>query len=310
MVTTRRNVPKTRGLVVSVQLQGLMDIAPLERRKHGNKEGKEKFQNIIGVLKKSRKRMTRMRQRQSDFCRKGLAKRKMTGKQILIEKQLASAFNKDHEDDYFDSKFRKRWSSGNPWKVKLLTDQSWDEAQPLPNHIEEQEASPAFKSEEARESKFSVLVNQKDNVSPSHWCSAVASRSWKTRGRKKRIEEDTPRHAQWQSPSPRRWNEKQRSTFQARKLKEIINHKTGNLRKVNLVRSLQTDFDKVPFVKKNITGPLGLSGQNRDLNGNLEIKKNHFESLVERVKSSLDSPKEEESINGDCEEYFSDIDFE
>ena len=230
MVTTRRNVPKTRGPVVSVQLQGLMDIAPLERRKHGNKEGKGGFQNIIGVLKKSRKRMTRTGQRPSDFSRKGLAKRKITGKQMLIEKQLASAFNKDHEDDYFDTNLRKRWSSGNPWKVKLLTDQSWDEAQPLPNHAEEQEASPAFKSEEARESKFSVLVNQKDSVSPSHWCSAVASRSWKTRGRKKRIEEDTPRHAQWQSPSPRRWNEKQRSTFQARKLKEIINHKTGNLR--------------------------------------------------------------------------------
>ena len=42
MVTTRRNVPKTRGLVVSVQLQGLMDIAPLERRKHKIKEGKGK----------------------------------------------------------------------------------------------------------------------------------------------------------------------------------------------------------------------------------------------------------------------------
>ena len=306
MVTTRRNVPKTRGPVVSVQLQGLMDIAPLERRKHGNKEGKGGFQNIIGVLKKSRKRMTRTGQRASDFCRKGLAKRKMTGKQILIEKQLASAFNKDHEDDYFDTKFRKRWSPGYPWKVKLLTDQSWDEAQPLPNHAEEQEDSPAFKSEEARESKFPVLVDQKDSVSPSHWCSAVASLSWKTKGRKKGIEDDTPRHAQWQSPSPRRWNEKQQSIFQARKLKEIINHKTG-MRKVNLVRSLQLDFDKVLTVKKNTTGPLGPSGQNRDVNGNFETKKNHFEPLVESVRSCWFSPKEEESLDSDCEEYFSDI---
>ena len=306
MVTTRRNVPKTRGPVVSVQLQGLMDIAPLERRKHGNKEGKGGFQNIIGVLKKSRKRMTRTGQRPSDFCRKGLAKRKMTGKQILIEKQLASAFNKDHEDDYFDTKFRKRWSPGYPWKVKLLTDQSWDEAQPLPNHAEEQEDSPAFKSEEARESKFPVLVDQKDSVSPSHWCSAVASLSWKTKGRKKGIEDDTPRHAQWQSPSPRRWNEKQQSIFQARKLKEIINHKTG-MRKVNLVRSLQLDFDKVLTVKKNTTGPLGPSGQNRDVNGNFETKKNHFEPLVESVRSCWFSPKEEESLDSDCEEYFSDI---
>ena len=307
MVTTRRNVPKTKGLVVSVQLQGLMDIAPLERKKHGIKEGKGGFQNIIGVLKKSRRRITRMGQRPSGFYRKGLAKRKMTGKQMLIEKQLASAFNKDHEDDYFDTKLRKSWGSGNLWKVKLLTDQSWDEAQPLPNHAEEQETSPAFKSEEARESKFPVLVDQKESVSPSHWCSAVASFSWKTRGRKKRIEEDTPRHARWQSPSPRRWNEKQQSTFQARKLKEIINHKKGNLRKINLVRSLQLDFDKVPTVKKNTTGPLGPSGQNRDANGNFEIKKNHFEPLVELVRSCLDSPKEEESLTSDCEEYFSDI---
>ena len=88
MVTTRRNVPKTKGLVISVQLQGLMDIAPLESRKHGNKEGKRKFQNIIGALKKSRRRMTRMGQRPSDFCRKGLAKRKITGKQILINSWL------------------------------------------------------------------------------------------------------------------------------------------------------------------------------------------------------------------------------
>jgi len=306
MVTTRRNVPKTRGLVVSVQLQGLMDIAPLERRKHGNKEGKGGLQNIIGVLRKSRRRTTRMGQRPPDLYRKGLAKRKMTGKQMLIEKQLASAFNKDHEDDYFDTNFRKRWGCGNLCKVKLLTDQSWDEAQPLPNHAEEQETSPAFKSEEARESKFSVLVDQKDSVSPSHWCSAVASFSWETRGRKKGIEEDTPRHAQWQSPSPRRWNEKQRSTFQARKLKEIIHHKTG-MRKVNLVRALQMDFDKEPIVKKNTTGPLDSSGQNRDVNGNIKIKKNHFESLVEKVRSSLDRPKEEESLNSDCEEYFSDI---
>ena len=74
MVTTRRNLPKRKGLVVSVQLQELMDIAPLERKKHGNKEGKGGFQNIIGVLKKSRRRMTRMGQRPSDLYREGFAK--------------------------------------------------------------------------------------------------------------------------------------------------------------------------------------------------------------------------------------------
>ena len=343
MVNTRRNASKGSGLVVSVQLEGLMDIVRLGRRKLVKIACREyvKQYNVKFRVKSSRKQRSKEGLLKCSWGGRALKLR--TAKQL---KSFATQFNEGYEDDYFTSKLRSRRNHGKLWKGRLLADEesSADEADEYEDEADGEEKllkqtsvgqtlsgtakCRAFENAAEEETKGETLeedaVHKKameqhyevkeqvdviktlGSVSPSHWCSAVAS--YTLNSAKKRLQ-DTPKKAEWRSPSPSLLTEKQHAAFQARKLKEI-NSRKGKSRKKNLVKCLQKDFAKEVFVKKDdfakeesvkkeSTGFLGPA------QGNFRKTGLDFVKLLSQT-NCVAKQKEEECSESESEEYFSD----
>ena len=334
MVKTRQNAPKRRGLVVSVQLQGLLDIVRMEKKKPVDIACREyvKQFNVKFQVKSSRKQRGRC-------CLGGKgAKLRRAAKQGMHNKVLASS--EGHEDDYFATKLRSRWKFGRFWKGRLLADEESSSDEEEEGDIFSKPTSMGQSLKETVESKpFEILgveestaydmgktleedgVQRKamgkhfevkgpvkvtenlGNVSPSPWCCAVAS--YTSKASRARMH-GTPKL--WRSPSPSLVTEKQHAAFQSRKLKEI-NSRIGKSRKTNLVKCLQKDFDEEVFVKKE------------DFASDVSVKKcsigflasadncmetgRGFGALLAQINCAI-KQKEGDCSESECEEYFSD----
>jgi len=324
MVKTRQNAPKRRGLVVSVQLQGLMDIIWMEKKKPVN----------IACRKYVKQFNVKF---QGQSSRKQRGKCCLGGKGVKLRQAAKHNFSEGDEDDYFATKLRSRRKFDRFWKGRLLADEesSADEAEegdifskltslketveckPFENPaVEESAACDMGKTLEedgvqrkAMAKHFEVkgpvkVAKNLGNVSPSPWCCAVASytsKAYKTRMH------GTPKL--WRSPSPSLLTEKQHAAFQSRKLKEI-NSRKGKSRKTNLVKCLQKDFAKEVFVKKDDfasevsvkkcgIGFLGFAD-------NCMETRRGFGALLAQINCDS-KQKEGDCSESDCEEeYFSD----
>jgi len=323
-----------------------MDIVRLGRRKLVYSACREyvKQYNVKFTVKESRRKQRGERGLlKCSFGGKALKLR--TVKQM---KHFASKYDEGHEDDYFTTRLRSRRKHGKLWQGRLLADEesSADEADEDEDEADGEEKllkqtsvgqtlrgsvkCQAFENAAEEETKGKTKTLEEDavqkkammqhyevkehvevtktsgSVSPSHWCSAVASYTLKSS--KKRLQ-DTPKKAEWRSPSPSLLTEKQHAAFQARKLKEI-NSRKGKLRKKNLVKCLQKDFAKEVFVKKDdfskevsvkkeSTGFLGPA------QGNFRKTRLDFVKLLSQT-NCVAKQKEEECSESESEEYFSD----
>ena len=121
--------------MVSVQLQGLMDIVRMGKKMAVNfacREHVKQF-NVNFRVKSSRTQRQRGRGKSQGLvkCSKaGKAPKFRTAKQMKHNKHLASKLNEGQEDDYFATKLRSRRKFGRFWKGRLLADEesSSDEA--------------------------------------------------------------------------------------------------------------------------------------------------------------------------------------
>jgi len=324
--------------MVSVQLEGLMDIIRLGRRKLVKIARREyvKQYNVKFTVKESRRKQRGER---------GLLKCSFGGRALKLRtvkqmKHFASKYDEGHEDDYFTTRLRSRRKHGKLWQGRLLADEesSADEADEDEDEADGEEKllkqtsvgqtligtvkCQAFENAAEEETKGKALegdallkkameqvvdvVKTPGSVSPSHWCSAVAS--YTLVSSKKRMQ-DTPKKAEWRSPSPSLLTEKQHAAFQARKLKEI-NSRTGKSRKKSLVKCLQKDFVNEVFVKKyDFAKEVSVKEESSELIG---LAHNCGKTGLDLVKllsqtNCVAKQKEEECSESESEEYFSDL---
>ena len=319
-----------------------MDIVRLGRRKLVKTACREyvKQYNVKFRVKSSRKQRSKEGLLKCSWGGRVLKLR--TAKQM---KNLATKFNEGHEDDYFATKLRSRRKHVKLWEGKLLADEesSADEADEDEDEADREDTSSkqssfgqilrgtvewqAFQNAAGEETKGETLeedvVQNKameqhyevkeqvevtktlGSVSPSHWCSAVASYTLKSS--KKRLQ-DTPKKAEWCSPSPSLLTEKQHAIFQARKLKEI-NSRTGKSRKMNLVKCLQKDFVKEVFVKEyDFAKEVSVKEDSSELIGLAHNCRKTGLDIVKLLSQTncVAKQKEEECSESESEEYFSD----
>jgi len=323
-----------------------MDIVRLGRRKLVYSACREyvKQYNVKFTVKGSRRKQRGER----GLLKCSFGGRALKLRTVKQMKHFASKYDEGHEDDYFTTRLRSRRKHGKLWQGRLLADEesSADEADEDEDEADGEEKllkqtsvgqtlrgsvkCQAFENAAEEETKGKTKTLEEDavqkkammqhyevkehvevtktsgSVSPSHWCSAVASYTLKSS--KKRLQ-DTPKKAEWRSPSPSLLTEKQHAAFQARKLKEI-NSRKGKLRKKNLVKCLQKDFAKEVFVKKDdfskevsvkkeSTGFLGPA------QGNFRKTRLDFVKLLSQT-NCVAKQKEEECSESESEEYFSD----
>ena len=333
VMRTRQNAPKRKGLVVSVQLQGLMDILRMEKKKSVNIACSREYVKQFNVnFKVKSGRMLRGRSKPQGMVKCSLGGkvfkiRTTKQKQMKNKKHLVSKFDEGRNDDYFATRKRRR-KFGWFWKGKLLPDKgsSSDEADEDDQLSEltfveqskkedpEEKDSMAYGvrkileensvQRQAVDQTFEVKGPQKMgrsfvNVSPSHWCSAVASYN----SRVARMRHGTPKL--WRSPSPRLWTEKQHAAFQSRKLKEISS-RNGKSRNVNLVKCLQKEFNKEEvFVKKDDIVSMEKGGNGSAQSWQLKTG-GGFGGLLAKINCAV-VQKEEDCSGSECEEYFSDM---